>query len=133
MSEKKPDLTDDEAPESARRTFLVKAAAAAVGVGVLSGLTGGGEAEAAAPAPAAAKTTYTFDANIPPAALTSENIKKITDRIAAKLASEAKSGAEAGVAGFHIKIGGGHSRVFSKSGDHKNVGHSEVIIVIDGP
>lgn len=134
MSEQKPDSTETEAPESERRAFLLKAAAAAVGVGVLGQLVEAGEAVAGpAPAAAAAKSTYSFDSNIPPAALTPENIKKITDRIAAQLAAEAKSGAEMGAAGFHIKVGGGHSRVFSKTGDHKNVGHSEVIIVVDGP
>lgn len=76
------------------------------------------------------KQPFVFDTSIRPAALTPENIKKITDGIAALLAQEAKAGIAVGEVGeaFHVRIGGGHSREFSKTSEHKNVIHSEVIV-----
>lgn len=78
----------------------------------------------------ASKQPFVFDTSIRPAALTPENIRKITDAIAAALAEEAKSGLETPEGGdaFHIRVGGGHSREFSRTKEHKNVIHSEVIV-----
>jgi hypothetical protein len=120
-------IEDQEDVGNGRRNFLRTTVAAALGVGAVAVL---GESTAAASSlvPAGATTKFTFDSKIVPAALTTENIKKITDAIAAALAEEAKSKLEAVTSSFHIRIGGGHSRVFSKTSEHKNVGHSEVII-----
>lgn len=119
-----PPPAGEDAPSDSRREFLRTSVAAALGVGAVAVL---GESVASA-APAGATTTFEFDSHIVPAALTKENIEKITDAIAAKLAKEAKAGIESVPQNFHLRIGGGHSRTFSKTGDHKNVGHSEVII-----
>ena len=118
---------DDDGPEGSepsnpRRAFMRTAAAVAVGAGVL---VAGGDAKADKPKQ---KNRFQFSSNIAPAALTTENIAKITDAITAALAQEAQAGIEQAPLGFHIRIGGGHSRVFSKTADHKNVSHSQVII-----
>jgi len=121
-----PEPSVEPQADTGRRQFLRTTVAAAVGVGVVGAL--GESTAAAANAPAGAITNFTFDSRIVPAALTPANIKKITDAVAAKLAQEAKSGLEAVTTSFHVRLGGGHSRVFSKTAGHKNVGHSEVII-----
>jgi glycerol uptake facilitator-like aquaporin len=111
-------------PSNGRRDFLRTTVTVALGVGAVAVV---GESKASA-APAGATTSFSFDSKVVPAALTPANIKKITDAIAAGLAQEAKAGLESVPATFHLRIGGGHSRVFSKTAGHKNVGHSEVII-----
>ena len=125
----RPDDHDARPGANPRRAFLRTAAAAAAGAGVLAV---GGEASASAPKSRkkvlTKKGTFRFSANFVPAALTKENITQISDAIASQLAQEAKAGVERVPLGFHIRIGGGHSRVFSKTAEHKNVGHSEVII-----
>ena len=64
-------------------------------------------------------------------ALTKENIQLITSALAREIATEAalalEAGATGGELGFHIRIGGGHSRSFSKTSDHKNVYHSRTV------
>ncbi len=61
-----------------------------------------------------------------PKEFTKENIAKMTDILAKQIAIEASHALEVGVPeqGFHIRLGGGHSRTFSKTSDHKNVIHS---------
>lgn len=108
------------------------AAAAAIGAGVL-GVAGDAEAKGKGKCPPLKANKFTFSANLAPGALSEANIEKITHSIAQTLAAEAKAGVEKAPLGFHIRIGGGHSRVFSKTADHKNVGHSEVIIEGSGP
>lgn len=62
------------------------------------------------------------------AALTRENIAEISDGIARQLAAEAaKAGTDVDTA-FHVRLGGGHSRSFSRTSEHKNVSHSRVIV-----
>lgn len=121
------DKDDDEPegrePSNKRRAFMRTAAAAAVGVGVLA-VSG----DAGAAAKPTKKNRFQFSTNIAPAALTTANIAKITDAIAASMASEAQSGMEQAAVGFHIRIGGEHSRTFSRTSEHKNVIHSNVII-----
>lgn len=70
-----------------------------------------------------------FNAEVDPKQLTPENIKRITDALARELAIETKIALEAGAApsGFHIRIGGGHSRSFSRTAEHKNVIHGRTI------
>lgn len=70
-----------------------------------------------------------FDSGIDPKQLTDDNIKRITDILAREFATEAKLALEAGATpqGFHIRLGGGHSRSFSRTSDHKNVYHSRTI------
>jgi hypothetical protein len=123
MSNEKDDDAEGEAPAAnERRAFMRNAAAMAVGAGVL---VASGDAVAAAPK----KNRFTFSTNIAPGALTDANIAKITDAVTAALAEESKAGMEVAPAGFHIRIGGGHSRgPFSKTSEHKNVGHSQIII-----
>lgn len=115
------------------------AAAAAVGAGVLAVA---GDATAKPAGKGKGKdgcqslkggNKFTFSANLAPGALSEANIEKISHSIAQTLAAEAKAGVEKAPLGFHIRIGGGHSRVFSKTAEHKNVGHSEVIIEGSGP
>lgn len=129
---------DDEAAQpkgNARRAFMRTAAAAAAGAGVLA-ISGqavaAGKPKPGKPKPSK-KRAFEFSTNFVPAALTKENISKISDAVAAALAQEAKAGTEKAPLGFHIRVGGGHSRVFSKTADHKNVSHSEVIIEGSGP
>lgn len=79
---------------------------------------------------------FDFDMRVDPKALTKENVRQISDEIAKAIASEVSSGQEIGdlgevATGFHIRIGGQHSRSFSKTSDHKNVEHSRVVIVTD--
>ena len=118
-----------------RRAFIRNAAAAAIGAGVLAVA---GEAKAKGKGDGKCpslkgKNKFAFSANLAPGALSNANIEKISHSIAQALAAEAKIGVEKAPMGFHIRIGGGHSRVFSKTADHKNVGHSEVIIEGSGP
>lgn len=71
-----------------------------------------------------------FNSEIDPKELSDENIKRISDVLARELAEETRLALEAGkpiTPGFHIRIGGGHSRSFSKTADHKNVYHSRTI------
>jgi hypothetical protein len=70
-----------------------------------------------------------FNSEIDPKQLTDANIRRISDVLARELATEAKLALEAGATsqGFHIRIGGGHSRSFSRTGEHKNVYHSRTI------
>lgn len=77
---------------------------------------------------------FDFDMRVDPKALTKENVRQISDEIAKAIASEVSSGKEIGdlgevATGFHIRVGGQHSRSFSKTADHKNVEHSRVVIV----
>lgn len=113
-----------------RRAFIRTAAAAAAGAGAL---VVSGQASAAKKGGKGKGRKFEFSTNLTPASLTKANISKISDAIASQLAVEAKAGAEQAPLGFHIRIGGGHSRVFSKTADHKNVSHSEVIIEGSGP
>ena len=121
------DKDDDEPeghePSNKRRAFMRTAAAVAVGAGVFA-VTG----DAGAAPKSTKKNRFQFSTNIAPAALTTANIAKITDAIAASMASEAQSGMEQAAIGFHIRIGGEHSRTFSRTSEHKNVIHSNVII-----
>ena len=125
---------DDETTEGGkpRRSFMRTAAAAAVGAGVLA-VAGDAAAKPGKKKRNKKKRQFEFSTNIAPAALTEANINKITSGIAAQLANEAKVGVEQVALGFHIRIGGGHSRIFSKTADHKNVSHSEVIVEGSGP
>ncbi len=62
------------------------------------------------------------------AALTKQNIAEISDGIAKQLAAEAaKLGDDIDTA-FHVRLGGGHSRSFSRTSDHRNVIHSRVVV-----
>lgn len=82
---------------------------------------------------------FEFNSAVQPKALTKENIDLITNTLAKEIAAEAALALEAGATGselgFHIRIGGGHSRSFSKTSDHKNVYHSRTIAGggADGP
>lgn len=126
------DRPDDSAPRepNPRRAFIRTAAAAAAGAGAL---VVSGQASAAKKGSTAKGRKFEFSTNFVPASLTKANIQQISDAIASQLAQEAKAGVEKAPLGFHIRIGGGHSRVFSKTADHKNVSHSEVIIEGSGP
>lgn len=117
---------DEDGASNPRRTFMRKAASVAVGAGVLAV---SGEA-LAAPKPAATTkaNSFAFSSTIAPGALTAANIAKISDAVTAALASEAQAGIENAPEGFHVRVGGGHSRTFSKTSEHKNVTHSQIII-----
>lgn len=73
--------------------------------------------------------------DIAPAKLTPDAIKAISARIAQELAAEvaALGPMEEVPLGFHIRVGGEHSRSFSKTADHKNVIHSRTIVTGSGP
>ncbi len=67
------------------------------------------------------------------AALTAENIERISDGIAKQLAAEAAAAGDEIDTAFHVRLGGGHSRSFSRTADHKNVVHSRVVVSGSGP
>lgn len=79
---------------------------------------------------------FDFNMRIDPKALTRENAQQITDAIAKAVAAEVAAGQEIGdlseiKTGFHIRLGGSHSRVFSKTAEHKRVEHSKVVVIAE--
>ncbi len=121
--------------ENDRRRFLKTTVGIAVGAGVaattgIANAQGKGGKGCSVGRPQA----FLVSSRIEPDALTPENIQKISDAIAQTLAQEAKRGIELGMEpdNFHIRFGGGHSRTFSKTADHKNVSHSRTIITGTG-
>lgn len=72
---------------------------------------------------------FEYNSQINPSALTPENIQKITDGLAQRIAQEVAAAPQMPPdVNFHIRIGGEHSRSFSKTAEHKNVLHSKIVI-----
>lgn len=76
------------------------------------------------------KDTIEFSSMIDPDALDEATIRKISDGIARQMAKEAE--ALKGGTNLHIRFGGGHSRSFSRTSEHKNVSHSRVVVAGSG-
>jgi hypothetical protein len=81
---------------------------------------------------------FLFSSAINPHALTQEIIEEITNAIAKQVATEAAEGLQSDQIdpSFHIRIGGQHSREFSRTrgpNGHRNVIHSNVIVGGGGP
>jgi hypothetical protein len=75
---------------------------------------------------------FQFTGNLSRASLTDENIREISDGLARQIAAEAAAAPGDVDVAFHIRLGGEHSRIFSRGPDHKNTIHSNVIIAGGG-
>lgn len=132
MTKKTNKPETDSSEDTSRRTFFKTAVGAVVATGAVA--TGTGASAHKAGLKGLKEGTFGFSSRIEPEALTSKNIREISDAIAKSMAREASLAIEKGIEpdNFHIRFGGGHSRSHSKTADHKNVSHSRTIITGSG-
>jgi len=129
---------DNDKPEAenknknSRRNFLKNSVGAAVATGAV--VTGSATNAHTAGLKNMKPQTFGFSSRIEPEALTQKNINLISNELAKVLAREASLALEKGIEpdNFHIRFGGGHSREFSRTSEHKNVIHSRIVIAGSG-